>query len=65
MSKDKSVCLVYANKNAVIYRLFIRCSRMYEQVSSYRKCIVQCSLEYSIRGDVVVVDVATDVIVLE
>ena len=45
---------------------------MYEQVSSYRKYIVQCSLEYtlvsleySMRSITIVVAVAVDVIVLE
>ena len=43
----------------------IRCSRIHEQVSSYRKCIVQCSLEYSIRGDVTIVATAVDVIIVK
>lgn len=38
---------------------------MYEQDSSYRKCIVQCSLEYSIECIVVVIAVATDVIIVK
>lgn len=52
-------------KTLLFKRLIIRCSRIYEQASSYRKYIVQCSLEYTIRGDVIVVAVATDVIVLK
>ena len=42
-------------KTLLFKRLFIGCSRIHEQGSSYRKCIVQCSLEYTIRGVVVVV----------
>ena len=52
-------------KTLLFKRVIIRCSRMYEQVSSYRKCVVQCSLEYSIRGDVVAVAIAVDVIIVK
>lgn len=51
-------------KTLLLKRLFIGCSRMYEQDSSYRKYIVQCSLEYTIRGDVVLVAIAVDILVL-
>lgn len=52
-------------KTLLFIRAIIRCSRMYEQVSSYRKCIVQQSLEYSIRCIVVAVDIAVDVIIVK
>lgn len=38
---------------------------MYEQDSSYRKYIVQCSLEYPIRGDVVVIATVVDVVIIK
>lgn len=38
---------------------------MYEQDSSYRKYIVQCSLEYTIRGDVTIVATAIDDVIVK
>ncbi len=52
-------------KTLLFKRLFIRCSRIHEQRVSDRKTPVQYSLEYTIRGDVVVIAIAVDVILIK
>ena len=70
--KTRAFVQYMQTKTLLFKGLFIGCSRMYEQDSSYRKYIVQCSLEYtlvsleySMRSITIVVAVAVDVIVLE
>ena len=47
--KTRAFVSCMQTKTLLFKGLFIECSRMCEQVSSYRKCIVQCSLEYSVN----------------
>lgn len=63
--KERAFVSCMQTKTLLFKRVIIRCSRMYEQDSSYRKCIVQCSLEYTIRGDVVVVATVVDDVILK
>ena len=52
-------------KTLLFKRVIISCSRIHEQRVSDRKTPVQYSLEYTIRGDVVVVAIVLDVIVVK